>query len=471
MKKYSLLKCISIMFLVVIVLTWFIPIGSYSNGEFVTSGTAPVGIFDLSRVPLMTIANLLQYGLIIILIGGLYGVLNKTGVYSNLVDKIVAKLKGKEKLFLIITISVMSLLSSLTGLPYTLLIIVPFLVTLIMKLGFNKIIAFVSTIGAILVGTMGATYGTETSFYINEYFSLGLNDEIFTKFIFLIIITFLLIMFVLKEANVNKNKKESKNEDVIPLYEVNNKKKSSVPLVVIFLLFFILLFINMINWEGLFGITYFSDMYSKMTAVSIGDYPIISNIVGSVSSFGSWSQYDMCIFLALIPFVIGWIYSVKLEDLLDGYTNGIKEVLAPAFYSVIANIIFVTLYRIQSDANIYLTISNFILNLFGGAKLILVPIVSLIGGVFYNDVSTLSSALATPIQLLVTDTTQYQVIGMMIQTLHGFVMLLLPTSILLVTGLSYLKISYKEWIKYIWKYLVQVLIIIIIILIIMAMFI
>ena len=60
---------------------------------------------------------------------------------------------------------------------------------------------------------------------------------------------------------------------------------------------------------------------------------------------------------------------------------------------------------------------------------------------------------------------------MMIQVLHGIVMMIIPTSILLVAGLSYMKISYKEWFKYIWKYLLEVLVIGIIIFIIVAMFI
>ena len=42
MKKYNLLKAIGIVFLFVIVLTWFIPIGSYSNGAFTLGDTAPV---------------------------------------------------------------------------------------------------------------------------------------------------------------------------------------------------------------------------------------------------------------------------------------------------------------------------------------------------------------------------------------------------------------------------------------------
>lgn len=465
MKKYNLLKVIGFVFLAVIILTWIIPIGSYSNGAFVKGTTSPVGIFDLSRIPIMTIANMLQYGLTIILIGGLYGVLNKTGSYGKLITKIVNKLKGKEKVFLVISICILTLLNALIGLPYAFLIIVPFFITIIRKLGFDKLTSLISTIGAILIGNMCSLYGNDISLYINTYLSLGINDEIFTKIIFLIIVIFLLIMFVLKKSQLSEN--ISKGEtDKIPLYEENNKNKSIIPLIVIFLLCFILTLINMFNWNATFNITYFLDLYEKMTSITL-----LSNVIGSVSIFGSWSQFDMGIFLIFVTIIIGWLYSVKFKDFMDGYISGIKEVLAPAFYATIANIIFVTLYRFQTMPNMYLTITNFVYNTFGNMKLIATGLLSFIGGLFYNDITNFSIVLSEPIQIFITDTTKYQLVGIIIQSLHGIVMLFLPTSVLLMVGLSYLKISYKEWIKYIWKYLIQIIIISILILIIIGMFI
>ena len=50
-------------------------------------------------------------------------------------------------------------------------------------------------------------------------------------------------------------------------------------------------------------------------------------------------------------------------------------------------------------------------------------------------------------------------------------MFIAPTSLLLVGGLTYLNISYKEWLKYIWKYLIQVLVIALLVMVIMLIFI
>lgn len=449
MKKHNLFKIISLMFLSLVILTWIIPIGSYSNGSFVKGEVSPVGIFDLSRIPLMTIANLLQYGLVVVLIGGFYGVLNKTGGYSNLIETLVKKLKGKEKIFLIINIIALTIFSSIVGLPYASLIIVPFLMTIILKLGFSKLVALTSTIGSILLGNVTSIYGNDIALSIISNLNLNLNGEILAKIIFLCIVIFLLIVFVLKNTEDIKNTKDEE----VPLYELNKKKKSFIPLVVIFIISFIFILINMYNWNSV-NVTQFSEAYQN-----IFSNKIVSDILGTVSTFGLWSIYDMCIFLLFVIIIIGWVYSVKFDDIIDGFIKGAKSVSKVAFYAIFSNIIFVTLYRFQTNTNIFYTITDFIFGICGEFKTLGAILISILGSFFSNDVSNLITVLSVPIESIITDTTIYQVIGILVQSIHGILMFIIPTSVLLVIGLSYLNISYKEWFKYIWKFLIQIVII------------
>ena len=92
MKKYDLLKVLGISLLVIVLMSWVIPAGYYSNGSFTSMETiAPIGLYDIVRMPAITIATFIQYGILFLAIGGFYGVLNKTGVYSKLVDNVVDK--------------------------------------------------------------------------------------------------------------------------------------------------------------------------------------------------------------------------------------------------------------------------------------------------------------------------------------------------------------------------------------------
>ena len=463
MKKNDLFKILGFLFFVVIVLTWIIPVGSFENGSFSLGSREPLGLFDIGRVSLITFINLIQYGFVICIIGGLYGVINKTGAYSTLIEKIVSKFKGKEKIFLSIVIYLLAILSSLIGVNSLFILIAPFIIAILMRLGFNKKTVLASTFGAILIGNVASLYGSEIVYYIKTTFYLGINDNVFTKIILLAMLVFLLHIFVITKCELEENKE-------IPLYEKSDKKRKTLPLCIISIVFIGFIVLNMINWEGLFGINGLSNTYNKLMNTKVNNYPIVSNIFGSVNIFGKWNNYDLCIFVILMTSVYGFIYSLKLDDMIDGFKKGVKAVLKPAFYAIMASILFVCLYRIQSTSNIYFTITNWLLTLFSGAKIVMMPVVSFIGGFFYTDFAAISNSLSSVSEVLITDTTKYSLVAFMIQTMYGLSKIILPTSVLLVTGLSYLNISYKEWFKYIIKFVLCILVILILFFVIINFF-
>jgi hypothetical protein len=89
-------------------------------------------------------------------------------------------------------------------------------------------------------------------------------------------------------------------------------------------------------------------------------------------------------------------------------------------------------------------------------------LMTFIGSVLYNDfpylLSTLYSATAT-------FTDKYNLVFIITQTVHGLVQLVAPTSVLLVAGLVYFDVDYKNWLKNIWKLLLILLVISIIVII------
>lgn len=481
MKKYGLLKILGISFLVVVGLTWIIPTGSYADGVFTAGDTLPLGLFDLIRTPLSTIANLIQYAIVFLLIGGLYGIMNKTGVYSNLIDRLVNKFKGKEKNFLIITMLIFTILSSLTGLSFVIFILVPFFVAVLLSMNYNKITALMATIGSMLVGLIGSTYGFSINGYINYYLFLDIHNEILTKVIFLAIITFLSIVFVLKTINkVDKAepKKVSKKEEVkeepkviIPLLEKGNKnKKSFIPLLIVIGLMIVTLIVGMYNWQYSFKIDFFSDSYTSLMGLDVAGYPLVKNIIGAINPMGNWSIYELSIILVMAMLLIGWLYSLKLSESIDGFVKGAKEMFPTAVYVTLANIVFVVLASSSTGQNMFFAIANYFFSLTESLNIVTMTIVSTIGSFFYNDFSNLFNAMGSNIAIIYSDSTMYPIIGLIFRTMYGLVMLLAPTSLFLIAGLSYLGVSYKEWFKYIWKFLLQVFGIAIVIIVIMFMF-
>ena len=171
MKKNNLLKILFVTFIFAVFLSWIIPVGEYENAVFKLGEITPTGIFDFALIPLTVFDLALPTIIFILVVGGFYGVLNKTGSYATMIQKFVSKLKGKEIRFLIVITVLFGLLSALVGLNIGFFFVIPLVTAILFKLGFSKITTMLSTIGSILIGMMGSIYSSDVSYYINKYFS------------------------------------------------------------------------------------------------------------------------------------------------------------------------------------------------------------------------------------------------------------------------------------------------------------
>ena len=88
MKKHNLLKVVLITLAVFVLLSWLLPTASY-QGSYIESAREQVGLMDLGTYPIVVLMYFGYFVLFVLVVGGLYEVLNKTGVYRKLLDKIV----------------------------------------------------------------------------------------------------------------------------------------------------------------------------------------------------------------------------------------------------------------------------------------------------------------------------------------------------------------------------------------------
>lgn len=459
MKKNNLWKAIGICFIAFVILSWVIPTGAYNYGVFTKGETVPLGFFDIFRYPMIAASTsvFLLTAIVLLLIGGFYGILNQTGVYTTTVGKVVNKFKEKGHIFLTISILTFAVLASLTGLTLPLFVMVPFFIAVILQLGYSKIVALLSTVGAILVGNMGSTYGFSINGYLSYFFETGINDTIATRVLFFLVITSILIGFVLllseKTKTSGKKKNEKKEDLIIPLFENRvDHKKSAVPMVLISIFMMIIVFVGMYNWETGLHVDLFTNIHNSISNFEISGYPIFKNIIGSVDPIGYWTNYEFAIILLLVTLLIAWVYNVKGNEKWQAFLTGVKQMIPVAIYTVAASILFLLM---NTGATFFGTITNYFITMTKGFNVFSFGILSTIGSILYNDFPFLvGNALYAPITTLYTN---YGFIGMLLQMIHGFVMLIAPTSIILVAGLRYLNISYTEWFKNIWKYLLLAL--------------
>ncbi len=460
MKKHNLLKVILITIVVALLLTWLLPttstqMDSYGQYTVIEGAREQLGLLDLFTYPTLTLYYFTTVFVFVLVTGAFYGVLSKTSAYRNLLDKIVKKFKGKESIFLALTIFCIAILTSLSGLNYAMLFLFPMVISVILLMGYNKLVAASVTVGSLLVGIMGTTYGLENLGGMTSYLGLTAQSEILTKVLILAVGIVLLVFFVLTTAK--KNKSKNKNE-LIASYvpEAKDKKKSVWPLVVIFDLTLLVMVLAYIPWESAFNITLFSDIADWISNFSIFNFPILSKVLGTILPYGQWTSltqtpfFNLASIILIASVLVALCSKLKLNDYLEGAISGVKKALKPALIMMA----LYTVLLIMTFHPVQLTIYKAILGLSKGFNIVTMGVVGILASILNVDMAYTAQGILPYVTLIFTDTTYYPLIAVMLQSLYATTMLLAPTSVILMGTLAYLNVSYKDWLKYVWKLVV-----------------
>ena len=464
MKKNSLFKALGIVILAYCLLTWILPTAT-SFGSLDGATRNQMGIFYLAQVPFEALGGFSNLLVFILLVGGFYGLLEVSGVYKRVLQLFADKFKGKEKVFLIALICLVAIISSITGLEVGLFFIFPLLISILLMMGYDKLTALSATLGATIVGMFGSTFAGTLYSAGNQAFSLKMTDEILAKVILLVLGIGLLIYFTLVHIKKIKGKEKTKlAKDLEVNFEeiVDDKKKAKkpiLPMILIIDLVLLILILGTTYWEGIFGSNWFSKAHEWLMAIKIGDFAIFSKLFGGLSAFGTWiSPYRFqyySIFILIGMIVIALVYKVKPKDCFEAFIGGVKKYLVPGLLAVLASSVFVFVFYFP----VFNTIGTWIMQLADTFNVALTGLFTLIGSVLYPDFYYFSYYTLSYIGQVAGDANLYPLVNVMFTSLYSLVMLVAPTSVLLLVSLSSTGVGYKEWLKHIWKLFLSLLVV------------
>lgn len=455
MKKFNLFKVIGISVLVTLILTWFISSVNMSTGE---KGINPVGIFDFFNYLISSFSYFGTIGIFILVVGGFYGVLNKTGAYDKLIHDIAVKFRKNEKIFIILTILLLALITSLSGLTIQIFVIIPLLISLILYMGYDKLVAISSTFGAILVGSMGSTYNNYITGPIVQTLALETSEVLLTNVIVLIVVIVLLTLFVLKHIKSdNKSKKYLDNltkEDPLLMGGKSNKK-SYLGIIIVLSLILIVSILGVTSWTTINPkLTVFDTVTNWLFELKIGEFTIVSKIIGSLKSFGNWWLNEITVTLIIATLIIKLVYRIKFNELLESFFDGCKKLIP----TVGLIMLLYTVLIISTYHPFLTTVTEWGLGLTNNFNAIIVSLLAMVSSLFNVELMYVTQSTLATVKTTITDTSIYPLIATIFQSIYCLVMLIAPTSVILVLGLGYLNVDYTTWIKYIWKFIIQLLI-------------
>lgn len=530
MKKHNTIKVVLITMLVFLLLSWILP-AAYYSGQYVDQGRVQMGLFDLFNYPLTALSYFGYIGLFFVLVGGFYGILYKIPAYRTFLERIVKLFEGKEKIALSVMVVVIALLVSVCGLQFGIALFIPFIVALILLMGYDKITAALVTVGGAIAGLIGTTYAANNTSILTSSLALDTNFEIGVRWIILLIsviaVIFNVLMYakakgkvkmskteeikekieevvskaeavkknIVKKASTKKatekkpsTKKVSEKKPVAKKIAKSSKTRKSVnkaalieedviivpakvsgshqiwPLVLTFSLLFVLFVLAFMPWT-VFNVDGFTKAALAVQEFTVFKFPIFAKILGTFNPFGNWTITDLFFPMGLVILVLALIYQVKLDDIFDGFIEGAKKALAPLVITILlySILVIVTYHPFQ------LAVYKAVLGLTKGFNIATTAVVALIAPIFNSDIAYSFQSVLPYYTSIVTKASNYPLVGVIFQSMYGLAMLFAPTSLVLMGILAYLKVSYKDWLKTIWKLLLELFVVLLIIFIILAL--
>ena len=446
MKKYNVFKVLILTLLAAIVVSFLIPQSQLGYSGIEKGVIHPITLWDSVSNGLTSFSVFISSFVFILSIGILYSVLKKSDKYDAVITNTAAKFK-KKGLFIIISILTFGLLTAVIGDLMPMLIFAPAFIDIAKKLGYDSKRAIAATVGAMILGFAGSL----NTNYANQILGTTVSSNIFVKIIALAIALTLLILFTVIKANPKDTKLEK------------TKVKKGILIPIVFDVLLVLVILGTVPWKTYFGFEGFETFHTTLTEFKVFDISLYNAVLGStLLAFGTWTTYALTLLILTISVVLAFVFKLKINGLCEAISNGIKKALPYALILVLANVILVAVY----NSGFFITVIDSIGKM--NDKILSGTTVSALSAVAYPDYSYASQFTLSTISTVISNTDIKLILGVIFQLIYSLVLLVSPTSIIMLMALRYEDVRYKDWIKYIYKFFLALLIIFFVIIMIVA---
>jgi uncharacterized ion transporter superfamily protein YfcC len=185
-KRYGKFYLVIIIALVALAFTWIYPNVTCGDVCTVANETTRAGIMDFFTMAFYSFYYRLNEIFYIFAIGGCYGVLHRTKAYRKIVDQVADFVRGKEIISTLVLTLVMGLYTAFCDQMLVLLLFVPFIITVYLKAGRDRITSILAAFGGMFIGTAGTLLGTNGMGRLGFSLGLEINEGILYKVVFFI---------------------------------------------------------------------------------------------------------------------------------------------------------------------------------------------------------------------------------------------------------------------------------------------
>lgn len=432
-------------------------------GDQIVNGSGTVGA-KLSQVlmsPILGFEDAIDVGILIMMLGGLLAVINKTGALETGIKVLVRKLKGRELLLIPILMFIFSICGSTYGMLEETVGFYVLLAATMMAAGMDPLVGA----AVILLGAGSGCLGSTINPFATGVALSALPEGVTANHgLVLLIATFIwlttlgiCILFVMSYA---KKVKKDKGSTILSLREqkqaekkfgnfykkdekeVNLTGKQKLTLV-LFALTFLVMIIGFIPW-GEFDITFFDSFTGWLTG----------------SSLGNWWFYEAALWFLIMSIIIAIINKFGEKGFIDTFVDGADDMIGVILVIAIARGASVLMGQTYLDNYIIYNAADLLAKV---PEMLFVPlnyILHIVLSILVPSSSGLAT-LSTPIIAPLAAQLGYsvEVTIMTLVSANGLVNLISPTCGAIMGGLALAKIEYSTWFRWAFKVVLTIMLV------------
>jgi len=402
------------------------------------------GFKELIIAPISGIAESIDIIIFVLILGGIVGIVNKTGTFNIAMKAISQKTKGKEFSLVIISFIFFAAGGTIFGFWEETIPFYSILMPLFLINNFDPLVPMATIFLGSAVGCMFSTVNPFSTIIASNAAGISFNEGLKFRFVALIVFSIISLLYI--NRYIKKVKKDSDNSLVIEEQEEIKEK-----------------FLKDYSQE-----TNIKFDWRKKIILFLFIFQFIIMIWG-VSSLGWWFQEAAAMFFG-IAIIIMLLSGLSEKEAVNGFISGASEVVGVTLIIGLARAINIIMENGMISDTLLFYSSNVVAEMGKGLFSIAMLLIFAFLGIFIPSTSGLA-VLSMPILAPLADTVGLSraVVVDAFSWGQGVILFITPTGLIFVV-LQIVGIPYNKWLKFVMPLMVIIIILIISILYVRSVF-
>ncbi|PZO96592.1 MAG: YfcC family protein [Streptococcus pyogenes] len=460
--------------LFVALLTWIIPGGKYTydqSGKAIANSYHQIaanrqGLWDVIMAPIIgmigndKVSGAITISLNVMLFGSFLEMMDATGAITIALKNIAKKYQSNYYTLITVLTFLMGIFGTVQGAYEEGFVYLLMFLPIILSLGLDTIVALMIVIFGTQAGCAASIVNPFSTGIASGIAGISPGEGIlFRAFTFIILLSACSAMICLYAKQVKAHPQKSvqyfrHQKDLEEFTALDNQDKQldskQKKVFTIFILTFVIMILSLVPWTSLNPHWTFFESITKWA----NHNSLLSTVLGSnLVPFGKWYFNEINGLLIVMTILTGFIMGYSIDKTITIFIKGAAALVSTAFIVPLARGIQV----LMTNGSITATVLNATEKTLGSLPpLVFVLVCFLVYIILATFIPSSTGLAAATISIMaplglfagVSEATMVVIYNFAL----GFVKLLAPTSIIVMTCTQAVHVGYGSWLKAIWKY-------------------